>query len=244
MRILPGRPGEEDIRSVTLQRNLLDTPPVAMGQAHKEIVRMGKAAKGAFDDAMTAIRHDNRSRAAKVNEQEDATDLFQTEITRYLVELSQRELSEEMANTLPVLIHTVNDLERIADHAVNIGEAAVRKIDHGHAFSEPAAAEIDRMHMEVNQMFEDVLVAIADFDVEIARRALGHEKALNQMQEDWRATHIERLGQGTCSPMAGLIFVDLVDNLEKIGDHLTNIAEGVVGGLQWVAAPHAVAEPA
>ena len=233
LRLLPPKRGQADIANVTLEENLLNTPPLALDQAHKEIARMAKTAMAAFQDAMAAVRHDDRTRLRQVQDSEDATDLFQTEITRYLVQLSQRELSPETANTLPVLLHTVNDLERIADHAVNISEAADRKIDHGHDFSEPAEAEIDRMSMEVHQMFEDVLVAIADFDVDIARRALGHEKTLNQMQEDWRDTHVERLGKGVCTAMAGLIFVDLVDNLEKIGDHLTNIAQGVVGGFQW-----------
>ena len=234
VKILPARRGEEeDTKPVTLERHLLDTPPLAMTQAHKEIVRMAKAARKAVKGALVAIRDEDRSRERKVREKEDAVDEFQTEITRYLVALSQRELSPEMANQLPVLLHSVNDLERIADHAVNLIETASRKIDHRHTFSEVAQNDVRRMMAQVRQMFKQVMAALQHFDADAARRALEHEDIINQMQVDFRDTHIERLSSGTCTAMAGLIFVDFVDNLEKIGDHLANIAQAIEGGLQW-----------
>lgn len=234
LKILPARRGEEeDIKPVTLERHLLDTPPLAMTQAHKEIVRMAKAARKAVKGALVAIRDEDRSRERKVREKEDAVDEFQTEITRYLVALSQRRLSREMANQLPVLLHSVNDLERIADHAVNLIGTASRKMDHRHTFSEVAQNDLRRMMAEVRRMFKQVMAALQHFDAEAARRALEHEDTLNQMQVDFRDSHIQRLSNGTCTAMAGLIFVDFVDNLEKIGDHLANIAEAIMGGLQW-----------
>lgn len=239
-KVLPGREMlDEDMEPVTLERHLLDTPPLAVSQAHKEIVRMAKTARKAVKGAMAAIRDDDLSRVGKVREREDAADHFQTEITRYLVELSQRSLSPEMANQLPVLLHSVNDFERIADHAVNIAEVAVRKVDHSHSFSEAGTAEIEQMYREVRRMFKGVLKALKEFDVDAARDALRREETLNRMQADFRESHTERLSAGTCTAMAGLIFVDLVDNIEKIGDHLTNIAEGILGGFQWTAEPDA-----
>lgn len=64
-------------------------------------------------------------------------------------------------------------------------------------------------------------------------KALECEDRLNQMQMDFRRSHVQRLSERTCSPIVGMIFVDFVDNMEKIGDHLTNIAQSVIGGLQW-----------
>ena len=212
---------------------MLSMLPVAMEQAGREIVRMARAARDALDDAVTAICDDDRKRLAQVAQKEDVVDDFQTEITGYLVELSQRTLSPEMANTLPVRLHTVNDLERVSDHAVNIAEIASRKIDQREAFSPAAAAEMARMRKEVDEMFEDILTAIDASDNSAAESALGHEEAINQMQIDFRRSHVQRLGERICSPIAGLIFVDFVDNMEKIGDHLTNIAQGILGGLQW-----------
>jgi len=232
-KLIPGRPEALPMRPVTLERHLLATPPVAMEQASREIVRMAKTAKEALNDAIAAICHDDRKRLKMVAEKEEAVDAFQTEITRYLVELSQQAASSEVANELPVLLHTVNDIERVSDHAQNIAEIATRKVDQRETFSPAAAAEMDKMRAEVDKMFDEVLTGISQGDLSAAERALEHEKALNYMQVELRRSHVQRLGEGTCSPIAGLIFVDFVDNMEKIGDHLTNIAQGILGGLQW-----------
>ena len=232
-KITPSRVGEAEIRPVTLERHLLDTPAVAIDQAQKEIVRMASAGRDAVRGATAAIREDDRRRIGQVLETEDTVDAFQAEITRYLVELSQRTLSAEMAYQLPVLLHMVNDLERVSDHAVNITEIATRKIDQREAFSPAGAEEMGRMTDEVEAMFENVLTAIKTADQAAARKALECEDKLNQMQMDFRHSHVQRLSERTCSPIAGMIFVDFVDNMEKIGDHLTNIAQSVIGGLQW-----------
>jgi phosphate:Na+ symporter len=233
MKVVRGKPGDLAMQPVVLERHLLATPPVALEQARREIIRMAGTARDALDDAVVAITADDRKRLAQVARKEDTVDDFQTEITRYLVELSQRTLSPEHASGLPVLLHTVNDIERISDHAVNIAEIAARKIDQRESFSPAAAAEVQRMRTEIGEMFGDVLSAIDGSDTVAAERALTHEKTVNQMQVDLRRSHVRRLGEGTCSPIAGLIFVDYVDNMEKIGDHLTNIAQGILGGLQW-----------
>ena len=233
MKMVPGKPGDLEMQPVVLERHLLATPPVALEQARREIVRMAGTAKDALDDAIVAITADDRKRLAEVARKEDTVDDFQTEITRYLVELSQRTLSPEHASGLPVLLHTVNDIERISDHAVNIAEIAGRKMDQRESFSPAAAAEVERMRMEIDEMFGDVLSAIHGSDTVAAERALTHEKTVNQMQINLRRSHVQRLGEGTCSPVAGLIFVDYVDNMEKIGDHLTNIAQGILGGFRW-----------
>ncbi|MDY7009176.1 MAG: Na/Pi cotransporter family protein [Planctomycetota bacterium] len=233
VRFVPARKGDIQLQPVTLDRNLLATPPVAMDQARRELVRMTNAARDALNDAIESILHDDRAALKRVAFKEDAVDEFQTEITRYLVELSQRTLSAEAASEVPVLLHTVNDVERIGDHAVNITEIATRKLDQRYAFSQSAAADMERMRNEITLMFEDVLEAIADNDTSSAENALKHEHAINMMQMEFRRSHVRRLGEGTCSAMAGLLFVDFVDNMEKIGDHLTNIAQAVIGGLQW-----------
>jgi phosphate:Na+ symporter len=134
---------------------------------------------------------------------------------------------------LPVLLHTVNDLERIGDHAVNIAEIGHRKIDQKIGFSDSALAEADQLRTESQQMFDRVIAALKDNDIEAAKLALTNESNLNIMQIEFRRSHVQRMTDTICSPESGLIFIDLVDNVEKIGDHLTNIAQAVIGGLQW-----------
>ncbi len=233
LRILPTRQKDLADQPVTLERNLLNTPPLALSQARREIVRMARTAKDALADAFTAALEDDRSKLAEVARKEDTVDDFQREITSYMVALSQRTLARAQAGELPVLLHSVNDVERIGDHAKNISESAERKMDQGENFTPEALAELLRMRIEVDQMFDDVLIALSESDPEIAQRALGHETIINRMQIDLRKSHVRRITDGKCTAMAGMVFVDLVDNIEKIGDHLTNVAQGVIHGMQW-----------
>ena len=82
-------------------------------------------------------------------------------------------------------------------------------------------------------MFDSVRASLENGDIESAKLALANEENLNGMQMEFRRSHVQRMTEGECSPEAGLIFIDLVDNIEKMGDHLTNIAQSVIGGLQW-----------
>jgi phosphate:Na+ symporter len=135
-----------------------------------------------------------------------------------------------------VLLHAVNDLERIGDHAVNIIEIAERKRDQKLDFSSEARAEAEQLKEEVVAMFDKVIKALATNDADGARQSRKHEDMLNQMQVTFRGSHVQRMSEGKCTPETGLIFIDFVDNIEKIGDHLTNIAQAIIGGLQWEGA--------
>ena len=233
MKLLPPRRRLMELEPVTLERHLLETPPLAIDQARREITRMARTAKDALDLAVSALCEDDLGCLARVGPKEAATDDFQTQITRYLVELSQQNLEPHVANELPVLLHTVNDIERVGDHAINIAEIAQRKIEERHAFSPEAEHELARMRIEVSHMFDNVLLAIDRNDQAAAEKALQHEEAINAMQMEFRHSHVERFRAGTCEPLAGLIYIDFVNNMEKIGDHLTNVAQGVLGNMQW-----------
>ncbi len=233
LKILPVTQAELAQKPVVLERHLLETPVIALEQTEREIIRMAQTAKKALTCAIDGILQDDRKKLASVMEIEDFIDTFQIEITSYLSELSQVQLSDEVSVKLPVLLHTVNDLERIGDHAVNIVEIAGRKIDQKLSFSDSAMAEAEQIRTDVDQMFENIITALEHDDNQAAKSALTKEAKLNKMQIDFRRSHVDRMTNGICSAEAGLIFIDLVDNIEKIGDHLTNIAQAIIGGLQW-----------
>jgi len=232
-KIIPVNKQELAQKPVALENHLLDTPVIALEQAKREIVRMARTAKKAVMRSVSGIIEDDRKELGSVRAIEDFTDLFQLEITSYLTALSRRNLDDEVSFELPVLLHTVNDLERIGDHAVNIVEIGERKIAQKLSFSDSALDEANNLKNEIEQMCDDIIAALKDNDMEGAKSALIHEHNLNKMQIEFRRSHVDRMGEGICSPEAGLIFIDLVDNVEKIGDHLTNIAQAIVGGLQW-----------
>jgi phosphate:Na+ symporter len=233
VRLVPAKPGDMLVRPTVLEKHLLTTPELAMNQVRTEIVRMAQISKRAVSRAVEGLIEDDRRKLEMARTTEDVTDSLQYEITSYVAALSAKELSNEMSAQLPVLLHTVNDLERIGDHAVNIVEIAERKIEQKISFSNSALEETTQLMKEAGQMCDYIIAALRENDVESATLALVNEDNLNKMQIEFRRSHVGRMTEGICSADAGLIFIDLVDNVEKVGDHLANIAQSVIGGLQW-----------
>ena len=233
LRVLPVKEYEAEAKPVALDKYLLDTPSIAFGQVTRELLRMAKIAEKATTRAVVGLIENDDKELAYVRRKEEQTDDFQYEITTYLTDLSRRPLSDDLSDEIPVLMHTVNDLERVGDHAVNIAELAERKIEQKLVFSEEALDEANQLLDHLTAMFEKTVLALESKDNSAAQAALEIEEQLNTMQVDLRKNHCRRMGENGCSAEAGLIFIDLVDNVEKIGDHLTNIAQSVIGGLQW-----------
>ena len=216
-----------------LDRLLLDTPVLALDQSRLEIIRMLGLSESALKSAFELFSTGRIELAKMVERREEAVDNLQAEITRYLIGISMENLEREEAEMIPVFIHSVNDIERIADHAENIVELGMRKLDKKLDLTENAESELREMYDITMGMVEDVSKGLETNDVNYAKRALKKEDIINRMQIDLRKVHVMRLNSGTCEIYAGMIFLDCVDFLEKIGDHLANISQGLLGGFRW-----------
>ena len=231
--IVPQAKGEDDGEPRYLEPHLLDTPGAAMDGARREIVRMLTIARQAVTEAVAAVVAADRKPLREVARKEETVDRFQRKITEYLVEISRRNLEPEDAQAFPVLVHTVNDIERVSDHAENIAELAERSIEQKLVFTSLAHSELDEMWRDLDAMMADTLEGLSTGDTLVAKRALKHEERLNYLQTVYRQKHAQRLTDGTCRVDAGLVFLELVANFEKIGDHLTNINQAILGSFQW-----------
>jgi len=230
---VPKREGAVEMGAKFLEKHLLDTPPIAMEQARKETGRMLSLAGESVSGAAQGFLSKDIKALKPVSNLEQVVDNLQSEIIQYLVELSEREIPEEDSQELPVLIHSVNDIERIGDHAENISELAERRIAERLPFSEEAVRDLNSMWKELEEMMKETEEALRTNGVEIAEKVLRREENINQFQKNLKDSHVRRLNNGQCNLKSGIVFMDFVDNLEKIGDHLTNIAEGVIGGMRW-----------
>jgi phosphate:Na+ symporter len=232
-KIIPGKEGEEiEYLPKYLDRHLLNTPPIAIEAAIKEIIRTLGLTQRMVGMAMNSLINNDSKSLEKITRGEEAVDSLREAITNYLVELMQRELSQEESRKIPALIHVINDVERIGDHAENLRDLAQQKIDNRMPFSHMAVEELKNMYEEINRMIACSVNALELNSIDEAKLVLGRECQINTLRDRLKDNHVKRLEQRQCHVLSGVVFLDIISNLEKIGDHLNNVAQAVMEGLQ------------
>lgn len=223
--ILPGDDKDEVNGVQYIDDRLLETPSIAFGQATNEIVRMGKIAEDNLKASLEAFKTGNENLIKKVYETESLINLLETDITNYLVKLSNSELGEAQKTTISAYFHVVNDIERIGDHAENIADWATEITAKGISFSEDAKNELNEIAELCITALDTGIDCFANYDDSKANEVKKLEEQIDILEKDLRSSHIRRLNNGQCSAIAGSIYFDLISNLERVGDHSLNIAE-------------------
>lgn len=231
IKLIPGEEKTVEYGVKFLDKRLLINPSVALGQAAKELNRMGQLAKETLQDSVEGFLNNDEKILKLAKEKEDVVDQLEAAITEYLVKLSQKSLSLEQSSKLAILLNTVNDVERIGDHGSNIAELAEYKINQKLPFSEKALEEIKLMAKDVEGAFERSLTALQNGDVVLAKEVKAYDDHIDKMEKDLRKSHIGRLNEGSCFTSSGIIFLEVISNLERIGDHSYNIAAAALGEL-------------
>ena len=160
---------------------------------------------------------------------EDALNNLDQKITDYLVKISSQPLSVQDSNRHNILMDTVRDIERIGDHFENIIELVDYKEVNRLFLTEDAIKDVSEMFELTIETVSISLEALDTSNVELAKKVSEQENVIDKMERQFRKNHILRVNQGTCSGQAGIVFVDILSNLERIGDHASNIAETVLG---------------
>ena len=224
-KVVKGEDNYTYIKATHMDDRILETPTIAVGQAINEIVIMGNKAKENLVVAMEAFNTGNEELIKKVYENEKLINLLENEITTFLVKLSNIELLEEQKNKVVSMFHVVNDIERIGDHCENIAELTLEKINKRLKFSDEAIDELKEIY---NYTLEALSISMESFkenDIKKARLTLEIEQNIDNLEQELRIMHISRLSNGYCYAHSGAIFLDIINNFERIGDHSTNIAE-------------------
>jgi phosphate:Na+ symporter len=224
-KIIPGE-DEKDVPGVKyIDERLLETPAIAFGQTTNEIVRMGEKAKENLKVAMNSFLQGDEELIKVAYNNEKIINLLEHDITRYLVKLSNSDLGDEQRAELASYFHVVNDIERIGDHAENIADLASERITKRLNFSIDAMNEIKGMFDYTISAVEMSIDCFKSYNREKAASIRGIEERIDSLEKELRASHIKRLNTGVCNAVVGTIFLDLISNLERIGDHSVNIAE-------------------
>ncbi|MFP4200679.1 MAG: Na/Pi cotransporter family protein [Clostridia bacterium] len=223
--LVPGEVTEIRHGPVYISSSLLSAPEVALQQVRRELHRMADIAKEILEDAMGAFAKNDLRLVEVALEKEQVVNELEKEITKYLVQLSRSSLNSAQSVEMNALLNFVNDIERVGDHAENIAELAEEKMEHGLPFSDQADSDVEEIYTAVAEALEGAMELLAEPENEaLARATVEAEDRIDDLEALLRARHIDRLNRGMCYPESGVVFLDLLSNLERIGDHASSIA--------------------
>ena len=214
-----------------IDERLLVTPSIALTQASKEVLHLGNVALEQFTTSIKAFFESNEELAYKVFEIEKKVNELSKVTLQYLVKLDKESLTNYEKDKLVVLMNALNDIERIGDHADNIGELVLYKIENKVNFSDSANEEVKEMFDNTLEVYKETLTAIKTIDCDDCDKVVINDNKIDVMYKELRKNHIERLNNYVCEPNSGVIFLDIISNLERIGDHSSNIAESILEAL-------------
>lgn len=229
-RLIPERDGSPT-GAMYLNPQTLDTPAVALGQALRETLRMGDVVIGSLRDAIVVLERNDENLLRAVIARDDLIDRLEEDIKSFLIGLSAQSLTEEQAERETALIFVIADLEEIGDVIEkNLLELAQKKIDGGHVFSAQGWAEIQDVHTKVVENLELAMGALAAQDPLIAEKVIRHKTRINEMEREYRQTHIDRLHSGLRESIdTSSIHLDLLANLKRANSLAAGIAYAVLG---------------
>lgn len=229
-KMIPGKDVTVDTSTKHLNPMFIErSPSIALGQAKEEIKRMGEFAEDAVSEAIQFFNTKEKKHAVLALQYEDAINNLDRVITDYLVELSTKSLTAHESEEHHQLMQTIRDIERVGDHMENIIELLEVRVEKKVAFTDIAKNEMIEMFQLTLNTFHDALHSLNTNDKELAATVLLNEKKIDKMERNIRKSHIGRMNERVCSGDAGIIYIDIASNLERIGDHASNIAEGVLG---------------
>lgn len=207
-----------------LDIRLLKTPSAAVEAVIGEVVHMGRVTLQNSIDAVNSVMERDSELVEKVFQTEETINNLEKLLTAYLVKINNLSLTEEQKLVINNLFYTISDIERVGDHAENIAEISQYLIEHNLVFSETAIADLEEIGARVVEAFAYSIDARETNSMESLRKVSQYEDMVDTLEEELREKHILRLSNNECKPSAGVQFLDIVSNLERMSDHAYNIA--------------------
>jgi len=224
-------------KDVTIEYNPKHLDPIfiqqsstlALDQAKAEIIRMGEYASQGLEETAKYLNTNQQKHAEMAMQIEGALNNLDRRITDYLIDISAGSLSELESAKHTALMDTVRDVERIGDHFENLIELIDYKISNKVQLTKQATEDLNEMFDLTILTVRQAVKALEEMDREEALAVSQKEDQIDKMERNFRKKHIIRMNEGLCTASAGIVFVDMISNLERIGDHAVNIAEEVLG---------------
>lgn len=211
-----------------LDERLLVTPGVAIDAADKATLEMGILGRENLDLAFGVMQKYDVKKANIMEENEDRIDSYEDKLGTYLIRLSERSLSQQDNRQISKLLHTITDFERIGDHTCNLLNSSTELYNKKISFSEPAMQDLQVLHNAIEEIMDLTLNCFATEDLADAIRVEPLEEVIDELCNEVKNRHIERMQKGLCSLEKGFVFQDVLTNLERISDHCSNVAACII----------------
>jgi len=210
-----------------LDKRLLKTPAIAVGQVRKEILRMANEAFTNYKRSLDMLLNGDLSQKEQFAATEKGINDDNSYISSFLVKLSLEDLGEVDEKKVSSFYHVTSDIERIGDYAENIVEYAEKMQEDKASFSDHAKAEILEMDGHISKLYDYVKQTFSEITLRLMSDVEREETATDRMCEKMQESHLRRMTENRCTPEAGAVYLQLAINLERIGDHMHNIANSV-----------------
>lgn len=218
------KPGDEELEVPILDKRFLKTPSVAIEQCKSVAFKMAKLTKKTLMMSLDLVKKYDKETAQTVVDNENAIDLYEDKIGSYILQVASKDLSVADSQIVSNLLHTIGDLERISDHAVNIKENAEEMYDKKIKFSPAAEREVGIMIDAVTEILDMAISSFVTVDVAKAKEVEPLEDVIDGLRTELKNRHVKRLRDGVCTIELGFILQDLLTNFERVSDHCSNIA--------------------
>ncbi|MCR4892967.1 MAG: Na/Pi cotransporter family protein, partial [Lachnospiraceae bacterium] len=211
-----------------LDERFLDSPAFAIQLCKTAVLKMSEHTQEAILLAMDVQTNYSEEKVAEVIRLEQLVDVFEDSVGTYLVKLAGRDLTKGDSHLLSILLHSINDFERISDHAINIAEDAQKLHRQNLSFTEKGEEELDSLGVAVRDIMQITREAFTAGDTKIAVNVEPMEEVIDDLVMEIKQRHVDRLRSGECSMEAGLILEDILTNYERVSDHCSNIAAAMI----------------
>ena len=226
--IIRDKPEEKKDEVELLDPRLLKTPAIAVVQVRKQLLSMADLAFSNYKRSLDMLLSGDLSQKEHFASVEDSINANNSNIVHYLIELSLQEVSAKDEKKVSSFFRVSSDLERIGDYAENITEFAEKKAEQDISFSEHATAEILEMDTHLTNLYKHVINVFKYSDLSYMPQVEMEEDETDKMNKVMQKSHLRRMKEGHCSPETGAIFLQLAVTMERIGDHMHNIANSVL----------------
>lgn len=214
---------KEDREFLILESRFLEKPAFAVEQGRTAARRMAEDSRKALTASFGLLNQYSGEAAKKIDKLEGKVDRYEDELGTYLVQLNNKDLSENDSHSVSIMLHCIGDFERISDHAVNIKESAEELHEKGLSFSSEAKKELTVVTGAVNRIVETALRIFDEQDITRAIEIEAMEELIDELTKEMKRRHINRLRSGECTIEMGFILSDLITSMERIADHCSNI---------------------